>query len=272
MEQVLSYDSFDRVVLFSVAAALLASVALSVISGQFGAVALTIQLLVAFVAISAARYGRRGGSAAAIAGSIVYVLVQGLVSASSAGPSASPLSMAWPIAAFGVVGIAGGQVLTWLKYDPARFASANALDDWSRLYNQNHFISLLRAASDRFEDDGEKCCVAILHVSCQVTGEKRAAKNRRIVRTVAQQILSGVRLTDDCARLDNGSFAVLFSGSGSEHGRKSADRLRQAIERQLRNDTCAVGTSYASLPDPDGSFSRLVAELDQSVHSSPSGV
>lgn len=253
----LAYESFERTVLLGVIGALVASVGILALLNSFTIVSLTIQLLVAFVALATTRYGRRGGSASALVASVIYVLVQGQASSVSLTASPSPFVMLWPIAAFGLVGIAGGQILTMLKYDRARFTAADALDEYSRLYNQRHFSELLTSALERFGDSGSGCCVVTLQVSYSLH-EDRPSRHRAVVRSVAQQIISGVRLIDDCARFDDGSYAVLLWGCRANHGHAVADRLAGAIKRQLRAEHAVVSSSVLALPDDESRLSRLL--------------
>jgi len=223
----MKYTRFEELVLILGGVTILGSIAVSYSGGPPELAEVAAQLMLFGVLFSAVRFGRRGGLLAAIVASAIYTLLRidtlSLVQTSTT----AIVILATRLAAFGLVGVAGGEVCSRVRYGMARLEGASALDDWSRVYNQRWAYKTLDAARARFRRYGEPFCIVVLTIAPGVFEGLRPSRQRAVVRGVADHIRADVRVVDEVSRLDDGRFIVLLPHTPKEGGEVAAGRLKK---------------------------------------------
>lgn len=210
------------------------------------------QVLLLVVLVGAVHWGRKGGMVAALAATLVYVVLR-LPSIVKVGLGAEVLELVLiRTAAFGLIGIVGGEVCGRIKYFFARLEDSLSIDEHSRVYNQRFVCQLLAnslAAADRY---GAHFSMAIVTVDASVLAALRPARLRSTVRLVADHIRNDVRLVDDVGRLDDGRFVLVFPYTPKSGGEVAAARVRQGVRELLgAKDESVEAAVYGSDGDAD---------------------
>lgn len=252
---------FDRLVLVLGGAAVLGGASFSLASGEPRALPIFGQLLLFGVLIAAVVLGRRGGTYAALAASVLYVALL-LPSLPEGGLSRNALlAIALRLLSFGVVGIVGAEVLTRVRYSLARPGGPAWIDEWSRLYNQYFLHKELERAAEKYERYGEACSVVVLSMSPSALSGFRPARQRTLIRDLANRIRSDVRAVDQVARLDDGRFVALLPHTGREGGLVVRDRLLTLARAEISPASDSVTAICLSLPDDAPEVLSFIDEI-----------
>lgn len=257
----MQYRHVERLVIAIGSAAILGSVALSTSYGRMVPEELISQVMLLVVLIAAARYGRRGGLVAAVAAATAYFLISVPTMAGSQLSTAAIGGVVFRMAAFGVIGVIGGELCMRARYQLAGAESVSAVDAWSGVFNQRHAANWLRQARSRHERFDEQFSVVMITLGGALFEQARAHRHRSIVRTAADALRNDVRMVDEVARLDDGRFLLLLPQTPAGGGQVVAGRCRSVLKRSL--DAPAEAFRVESLGTPDG-LSRidlLIAEL-----------
>ena len=99
-------------------------------------IAVTAQLMLFGVLVAAVRFGRRGGLIAAIVAAIVYTLLRFDTFILLETDYSALFVLTAHLVAFGVVGVGVGEMCSQAKYRLNTLEGANAVDEWSRVFNQ----------------------------------------------------------------------------------------------------------------------------------------
>ncbi|KAA0573727.1 GGDEF domain-containing protein [Azospirillum sp. B21] len=99
----------------------------------------------------------------------------------------------------------------------------------------------------------------------------------RVIQAVADTCAGQIRQEDSIGRMGGEEFAVLLPETGAEAGRMLAERLRNAIERQLAplgaeggvTVTCSIGG--VSMTRDHSQFSDLIAQSDSALYDAKNG-
>ena len=134
----MKYSNFEKLVIGLGAVTILGSILVSIAgNGWTGWTDFLAQLLLLPVLIAAVHRGRNAGLVAAVVASAAVVILELPVLASTSEVGSSDVGMiAFSIAAFGLVGIVGGDLCGRVKYVFARYDQSASIDEWSRVYNQ----------------------------------------------------------------------------------------------------------------------------------------
>jgi len=157
------YARFERLVIGIGAAAIVGTAALS-LGPATDPVEFVAQLMLLAVLVAAVRWGRRGGTTAAIVATVVYVAAKFLVGAAASAPLAIVEAGALRALLFILVGVVGGEACMRMKLLLARAHDARAIDESSSVYTPLFLgrvlggVPLLRATltgkSGYFREDG----------------------------------------------------------------------------------------------------------------------
>lgn len=228
----MNYSRFEQLIIGIGSVSVLGTLAISMRSGGPGVVEVVAQLLLIGVLVAAVHWGRRGGTIAAVVASFVYVAMH--VPTLSSGRNAEDLFiMVVHIASYGLVGIVGGEVCGRVKYIFARLDDSNAIDDWSRVYNQRHAVHVIDQARARYARYGEDFSVVVISLASALTADLRPARQRTLVRAVANHLRDDVRMIDEVARLDDGRFAVLLPHTPKGGGLVVSERVAAGVRRAV---------------------------------------
>jgi len=237
----MKYTQFEQLVIGAGAVTIAATVVVSLAgNGLSDWPSLIAQLMLLPVLIVAVHYGRKAGLLAALLASAVFIVLQ--IPALSAPEGLSPSEVgliAFSIAAFGLVGIVGGDLCGRVKYVFARYNQSESIDDWSHVYNQRRAAELLASARERFARYGEPFSVVVIAQTPSPDADPRPTRRRALVRAVADHLRGDIRMVDEVARLDDGRFLVILPHTDRQGGVIVAERLTEGV-RQLHGEDGAV--------------------------------
>lgn len=257
----MKFTRFEQLVLGVGGAAILGSVALSLPSAVPETVEILAQVMLFLVLFAAVRYGRKGGLVAALGASIAYAVMRIPMLAVPEIPAAVVLMLVSRLAAFGLVGVVGGEAFMRLKYAFARLEGRSALDDWSRVYNQNYMCNALVQARSRFTRYSEQVSVITVTIAPAVTADLSPARQRSVARGVAEHIRSDIRMVDEVGRLDDGRFLVLLPHTPKAGASVVLERLRSGVTKSLGARDESVTLKCVALPEDESAFSALLESL-----------
>ncbi len=224
----MTYRRFEELVIALGVAAVSAALLLSLPGGLTAAEVLP-ELLLLGVLVGAVHWGRRGGfTAAAIAALIDVAYSVPLLSQPAGTDWATVGLLVTRLAAYGIVGILGGEVCVRVRHAFIRLENEGSFDEWSSLYNQRFFGRQLDVAISRCERYNEPASVVLLTISPGYEA-KRPARQHAIVREIAAELLDGVRNADVVARLDDGRFALLLPHTPKCAAENVGSRIRTAV-------------------------------------------
>lgn len=229
----MNYSRFEQLALLVGTAAILGSLALASAGGPLEAAEIVAQLMLVGVLFTAVRYGRRGGLIAAMIASAIYILMRAPLLVSGELPPQALLILIARLAAFGLVGVVGGEACSRMKYLLARLEGNSALDEWSRVFNQTYAFKTLEQARGRFTRYGDPFSVILVSVSESLFTDLRPARQRTLVRGVADHIRADMRMVDEVARLDDGRFVVLLPHTPRDGGLVVLSRLGKGVRSAL---------------------------------------
>lgn len=245
---------YERFELYAIGISAVIVLAVTVTAARASSNALTeviAGLLLLIVLSSAVHFGRRGGFVAAIAASVVYVLISVPQATAEGGLTARSLLVLFlRVATFGLIGIVGGEACGRLRHVLSRFADAETFDEWSHVFNQRHASRTLDRAMASLERYGEQFTVVMLTLSPAVTADLTPQRIRTIVRSVGAYLRSDLRMVDEVSRLDDGQFFMLLPHTPAEGGRVVAARVAKGVAELIGAREESV-TARAMNPNED---------------------
>ena len=199
------------------------------------------QLLLLGVLAGAAHWGRKGGLVTAVIASVVYTVMRVPLLTALGGLEADVLGLVGlRVATYGIIGVLGGELCGRLKYVFARLETSDSIDEWSGVFNQRHMADLIDSAVAELERYGAKFSLATITVDPTVTRGLRPARLRKVIHSIADHIRNDIRLVDEVARLDDGTFLVLLPHTPKPGGEVVVDRLRRGVAGVIASGTDSV--------------------------------
>jgi len=256
----MEYGRFERLVIGITAVLVMLSIAITAISGGWDTGELVGQIAIVAVMATAVHWGRRVGTFAALAACLVYLALQLPLLATGLSTEGFVL-MASRFAGYCVIGIVGGELFSRLKYLLSSTSGVNAIDDWSRVYNQHYAASALNEAIERRERYDEPFSAIIVSVTSPTIEGHRPEQLRTEARAIAGVLRDDVRMIDDVARLDDGRFMVLLPHTPGRVAPVVAGRLTDSVCRTLgAKDDCVEARCLDAESDLDA-IKRLAGDL-----------
>ncbi|MEI7813196.1 MAG: hypothetical protein WCJ13_00205 [Coriobacteriia bacterium] len=259
----MNYTKFEQLVLGVATTTILGSILISLASnGWTGWPSFVSQLLLIPVLIAAVHYGRRAGLLTALIASAVFIMLKIPVLSAPEGVGALEMGMiALTIAAYGIVGIVGGDLCGRVKYLFGRFDNSATIDDWSRVFNQRKAAELLEYARDRFSRYGESFSVIVITQDPAMVSGLSPKRQRTLVREVAAHLRGDLRMVDEVARLDDGRFLVILPRAAREGALAVAQRLIEAIRQMMDADQDGVSSQCFSAAEDDLELGSLFTNI-----------
>jgi len=257
----MKYTGFERLLLIVGGVTVFASITVQLTGPAPEYSEIAAQVLLLGVLFGAVRYGAKGGMIAAIAASVVYVMLRTELFSSTEVGYQDTLVVASRLIAFGMVGVVGGEVCSRVRHGIAVLESGNALDDWSRVYNQAWAHKTLVAARERAARYQEPFSVILLSMSPSLFEGVRASRQRTMIRKLADHIRTGVRMVDEIARLDDGRFLVVLPHTPHAGGEIVAIRAADGLRAALGARDEAVRVRLLSTPDELTEIDALIEEI-----------
>ncbi len=240
------YASFERLVLVLGGASILATLALA--SGTPLLVQEIIaQIMVLLVLFGAVHWGRRGGFAAAIIATVVYVAIW--IPELEPGDITAQILvlMLLRVLAYGLIGIVGGALCTRMKYVLVGLEQASGVDDVAGVYSELMLARLLDGATARFQRYKEPFCAIVVEPAQNTVRSPSTSRERALVRQIAGHIRSDIRLVDEAARTSDGRFIVLLPHTPKDGGSIVRQRLAKAVTRTLGEGGLSDGVDVRCL-------------------------
>jgi len=257
----MKYTGFERLLLFVGSVTVFASVTLQLTGPSPEYSEIAAQILLLGVLFGAVRFGPKGGLFAAIGASVVYVVMRTELFSSTDVSYGDTLGMASRLIAFGMVGVVGGEVCSRVRHGIAVLEGGNALDDWSRVYNQAWAHKTLVSARERALRYNEPFSVVLLSLSQSLFAGVSSSRQRIMVRTLADHIRSDVRMVDEIARLHDGRFAVVLPHTPRAGGQVVAQRALDGLRAALGARDDAVTVRLLAAPDDIYDIDALIDQI-----------
>ncbi len=256
----MAYRRFEELVIALGIAAVSAALLLSVGNGLTSVEVLP-ELLLLTVLVGAVHWGRRGGFIAAAIASFIDVAYSAPLLAAPAGPDWSTVGLlVTRLAAYGLVGILGGEICVRVRHAFMRLEHEGAFDEWSSLYNQRFFGKQLDTAIARAARYNEPASVVLLTISTSHTQGQRASRQRAVVREIAAELLDGVRNADVVARLNDGRFALLLPHTPKRAAETVASRVRTSVRLLVSIPDDALAAVVLGAPEDLPALKFLVGQ------------
>lgn len=258
----MTHSRLEQLVLIIGSAAILGSLALAIpVGSEPETIEVVAQLMLAAVLFAAVRHGRRGGTVAASLAAVIYVALRlpGFVAVPP-----TPLGLwliAARVAAYGLVGIGGGEATHRLLYSLLELKDRSAIDEWSHALSEQFFARELEQALARSARYGEPFSLVLISISAALTSDLRPSRQRAIVRSVSNALRADVRMVDEVARLTDGRFAVLLPHTPKSGGAVACDRLVALTRTTLAARDEAVTAQLLGAPEDEGALRALLGEL-----------
>lgn len=270
----MDYRRFEHLVVGGTAALVLLALAASVATGGVDVVELVGQLAMVAVMAVAVHFGRKVGTIAALAASLLYLALS--LPVLSAGLTQERLLLVVSrLAGYCLVGIVGGEIFSRMKYLFASTGDSATIDDWSQVYNQRYTARALGQALERHNRYQEPFSVIVMCLEPILTSDQRPAKARGLVRTVAGILRHDVRLVDDVARLDDGRFVIMLPHTPGNAAHTVVGRLVEAVSQTLGYSESSVTTTCLCAQDDAVALrefaTSLAYETDQTLAQPASG-
>ena len=245
----MDYSRFERLIIGVGAVAIMATATFSLYP-KADAVELVAQLLLFAVLVGAVRWGRRGGTFTAVAATVAYMLMRvDYMGATTFAPDFTRLLLI-RAGTYALVGIAGGEACTRIKYVFARAKDDLAVEPSSRVYTADFMARLLRTSVASYTRYGSIFSVIVLEIDPAAARGMRQAKADGLIRSIATQLRSELRLVDDVGRLHTGAFVVLLPHTGRPEAESVASRLRSGLRDTVGlSDESIHAQTFGALED-----------------------
>ena len=218
-------------------------------------------LLVAVLA-AAVHFGRRGGLTAAIAASAAYIVLNIPAMTGPRGLVSSDLFlMVMRVAAFGLIGIVGGEACSRFRQFLTRFANAETFDEWSHAFNERYAVSALQRALGAFERYQQPFSLVLVTLCADITANMGPHKVRTLIRGVSAYLRADLRMVDELARLRDGRYFVLLPHTNQEGGQVVADRLLGGLRELLGSKPESVRVRCLSATGDAAELWGLLSEM-----------
>ncbi len=227
------------------------------------------QFLIVVVLFAAAHWGRNGGFVAAVAATMVYVIIR-IPLMNEQGLTSPVVGMiVTRTVTYGVVGIVGGEVCGRIKYFLARIQGSSLVDDSTQVYNSVFCGQALRSGISEFRRYNTPLSIVLLNLSPTLFADLRPGRQRNLLRTAASHMRNDVRLVDDVGYLGDGEFMLILPHTPQEGANVAADRVKNNVRDLLGAKDTSVTTRVLSLPEDAEAMCDLSRRLDPPATAHP---
>jgi GGDEF domain-containing protein len=207
--------------------------------------------------MSAVHWGRNGGFITAVIAVVVYVAMRSPLLVTE-GLTQDLLDLVLVrMAAYGVVGIIGGEVCGRIKYVLARLEGGMNIDVDTNLFNQAYVSKLLTSHLGLAARYKTPFSIVLVTLSPALTSELKPARRRSLLRAVANHIRNDVRLVDEVGRLEDGRFVLLLPHTPKSGGEIAAGRVREGVRELLGARDEAIEARVLAVPEDLSELSGL---------------
>ncbi|MCE5191143.1 MAG: hypothetical protein LLG08_05215 [Actinomycetia bacterium] len=220
------------------------------------------QLIIIAVLAAALQWGREGGSVAAFAAILVYVIMR-IPLLSLLGPTRNVIAMiATRALMYALVGIIGGEFFGRIKYLLARVDRNTMLDEYTHVYNRVYCAQTLKSGLGQFQRYQTPFSLAIVSLSPGLIADLRPSRQRMLLRSVATHIRNDVRLVDDVGYLGDGRFLIMLPQTAKPGAEVATDRIRRSVRDLIGAKDESVTSTALGCPDDSTAICDLARSLD----------
>ncbi len=214
------------------------------------------------VLVGAVHWGRNGGFFAAVAATLLYILIR--IPTFLADGLTSPVLELIVIhtLAYGLVGILGGELCIRMKYIFASMEDANSLDHVTHVFNERYLSCRLEKTIGEHERYGSHVSLVLLMLDPALYLPLRKLKQRELLLSVAFHIRNTIRLVDDLGRLNDGRFLLILPNTPREGGEITADRMRASVRELLGARDESITVEVLGTPDDLCEMKGFLGTLD----------
>ncbi len=263
----MKYSRFELLMISLGAIVIVGSVILGPGSATVSWQEVVAQLLIVAVLASALHWGRDGGSVAAFAAILVYVIMR-IPLLSQLGPTQNLIAMIVTRAlTYALVGIIGGEFFGRIKYVFARIDGNSMLDEHTQVYNRTYCSQALKSGLGQFQRYQTPFSIAILSLAPGLLTDLRPSRQRLLLRSVATHIRNDVRLVDDVGYLGDGRFIIMLPQTPKTGAEIASDRVRSAIRDLIGAKDESVTSTPLGCPGDAAAICDLARSLDPETES-----
>jgi len=223
------------------------------------------QLLILAVLAAAVHWGRDGGSVAAFAATLTYVITR-IPMLSEQGLTKNIFSMiATRVIIYTLVGIVGGDIFGRLKYIIAQLEGSAMLDDVTQVYNRRYCGQTIKNGLGQFTRYQVPFSIAVVGLSPGLFAELRPSRQRSLLRGVASHIRNNIRLVDDVGYIGDGRFVVIFPQTPGSGASVASDRIRAGVRDHIGAKDESVTATPLAVPGDAATMCDLARSLDPDV-------
>lgn len=243
----MKYSHFEALALVLGTGAIIASIFIAPGAAPQAA-EVTAQLLLIVVLAAALHWGRNGGFLATLLAMAVYVAMR-VPLLQSQGLSSEVLTLLVTRAfTYALVGVVGGELSARVKYLFARFENDSLIDAHTGVYSARYAADAILSGVGQWERYQTEFSVVTIEVADCIYAPLKAKRARQLMRQVAGYLRNDIRMVDDLAAGQTGTFYVLLPRTDSTGANVVAERLIVGVRNLLdaRDDAVSAATLTAS--------------------------
>jgi GGDEF domain-containing protein len=227
----MEYRQFERLIIGVTLIFVVGATAASwqTVTGLAVPIELAGQVGILLVLAVALHWGRKGGTAAALVASGLYLAIQAPHISSGTPSSAGVLLIVSRVAGYLLLGIVGGEIFGRIKYAFAESKDASSIDSFSRVYSERFAKRASQQALARAQRYGEPFSIVFVELEGYFASHSDTKQLKAMVRSVANVLRDDVRISDDVAYLKDGRFAVLLPHTSASSVGVVASRLAMTV-------------------------------------------
>lgn len=225
------------------------------------------QLLIIIVLAAAVHWGRDGGSIAAFAAILGYVLMR-IPLLKELGPSNTLVVMiSTRSVVYAIVGIVGGEFFGRIRYLFAHLDGNSMLDEYTLVYNRAYCAQALKSGLGQYQRYETPFAIAILSLAPGLLADLRPSRQRTLLRGVASTIRNDVRLVDDVGYLGDGRFLIMLPQTPKPGAKTASDRIRTSVRDLVGAKDESVSATPLGCPGDSAAICDLARSLDPATES-----
>lgn len=252
----MKYSRFELLAL-SVGSVSVAGAVLASLRGGLVVEEIVAQALLLAVLVGAVHWGRKVGTVTAALATLAYVLMRApLLTRDGLSTDVVGL-LVIRMLTYGVVGIAGGELCSRVRYLLARLESTSNIDESTGLFKERFITAMLRSMIGQYERYQKTFSVVTLSLLDPSMTSTRRIEPRSLLRAVATQIRGDLRLVDDVAHLDDGRFLLVLPHTGKAGAQIAANRVSEGVRRLVSANAEWVRADVFGADEDLGDIKRL---------------
>lgn len=257
----MKYSHFEGLALVLGTGAIIASIFIAPTAVPQAA-EVTAQLLLIAVLAGALHWGRNGGFLAALLAIAIYVAMR-VPLLQTQGLSTDVVTLlATRAVTYALVGVVGGELAARIKYLFARLSSDTLIDPHTGVYSARYAADAITSGLGQWQRYQTQYSVVVTTVDRGVYATLKPARSRQLLRQVADHVRNDIRMVDDVAAGDTGTFYVLLPRTDAAGAAVVAERLAIGLREMLGARDDAVSADVLSAEHDPQTLQHLAEVLN----------